>query len=239
MRRLPCRLAARWSTAAMIAIALALALLVRHHGILEVPMLLWSAPDPAPNPRRVRLFLAAKGLSIPEKMLSLQAREHKSAEVVARNPRGQVPFLELDDGRILSETISICRYLDELHPDPPLVGTTAIERAETDMWIRRVETGLGTPVSLFWQHGHPFTAKVVNQIPAMGEAARPQALAMMGWFDAQLADRTWLAGDRFTLADISLLTIIDFAGWIGLPLPADAAALAAWHGRANQRLGIA
>lgn len=200
-------------------------------------MLLWSAPDPAPNPRRVRLFLAAKGLDIPERMLSLMAREHKSDEVLALNPRGQVPFLELDDGRILAETISICRYLDELHPEPPLIGSTPFERAETDMWLRRVETGLGTPVSLFWQHGHPYTAKVVRQIPAMGEAARPQALAMMGWFDAQLAGKAWLAGERFTLADITLLTLVDFAGWIGLAMPDDAGHLRDWHQRCTARLG--
>lgn len=199
-------------------------------------MLLWSAPDPAPNPRRVRLFLKAKGLIIEQRMVSLPAREHKSEAVVAKNPRGQVPFLELDDGRVIAETISICRYLDELHPDPPLIGTTPLERAETDMWIRRAETALGTPVSLFWQHGHPLTARLVQQIPAMAEAARAQALAQMGWFDAQLEGRAWLAGDRFTLADISLLSIIDFAGWIGLPLPEGAARLADWQQRATQRL---
>ncbi len=201
-------------------------------------MLLWSAPDPAPNPRRVRLFLKAKGLTIEEKMVSLMAREHKSDAVVALNPRGQVPFLELDDGRVIAETISICRYLDDLHPTPPLIGSDPFERAETDMWIRRVETGLGTPVGLFWQHGHPFTAKIVQQIPAMGEAARAQALVMMGWFDGQLAGRQFLAGDRFTLADITLLTIVDFAGWIGLAMPEDAAALTAWHARVGERLGI-
>ncbi len=201
-------------------------------------MLLWSAPDPAPNPRRVRLFLKAKGLTIEERMVSLVAREHKSDDVVARNPRGQVPFLELDDGRVIAETISICRYLDELHPEPPLIGRDAFERAETDMWIRRVETGVGTPVGLFWQHGHPLTAKLVNQVPGMGEAARAQALAMLGWFDAQLAGQDWLAGNRFTLADIALLSIIDFAGWIGIALPAEAGALRAWHGRMGERLGL-
>lgn len=198
-------------------------------------MILWSAPDPAPNPRRVRLFLAAKGLTIAEKMVSLRAREHKSAQVLALNPRGQVPFLELDDGRVIAESISICRYLDELHPQPPLIGTTAFERAETDMWIRRVETGLGTPVSQFWQHGHPYTAKLINQIPAMGEAAKPQALAMMGWFDGELAGRPWLAGERFTLADISLLSIVDFAGWIGIGMPEEAGHLRDWHSRATAR----
>lgn len=199
-------------------------------------MLLWSAPDPAPNPRRVRLFLAAKGLTIAERMVSLVAREHKSDEVVARNPRGQVPFLELDDGRVIAETISICRYLDDLHPEPPLIGTTPFERAETDMWIRRVETALGTPVSLFWQHGHHLTARLVQQIPAMAEASRTQAHAQMAWFDGQLAAGGWLAGPRFTLADISLLSIIDFAGWIGLAMPENAAALRDWHARATIRL---
>ena len=198
-------------------------------------MILWSAPDPAPNPRRVRLFLAAKGLTIEEKLVSLRAREHKSAQVLALNPRGQVPFLELDDGRVIAESVSICRYLDELHPQPPLIGSTAFERAETDMWIRRVETGLGTPVSQFWQHGHPYTAKLINQIPAMGEAAKPQALAMMGWFDGELAGRPWLAGERFTLADISLLSIVDFAGWIGIGMPEEAGRLRDWHLRATAR----
>jgi glutathione S-transferase len=165
--------------------------------------------------------------------VSLQAREHKSDEVLALNPRGQVPFLELDDGRVISEAISICRYLDELHPDPPLIGTTAFERAETDMWLRRAEMGLGTPVGLFWQHGHPFTAKLVQQIPAMGEAARANAVMMLGWFDAQLAAGPWLAGTRFTLADIALLSTVDFAGWIGIAMPEAAAALRDWHARAT------
>jgi glutathione S-transferase len=200
-------------------------------------MLLWSAPDPAPNPRRVRLFLAAKGLSIPERLLSLPAREHKSDEVLALNPRGQVPFLQLDDGRIIAETVSICRYLDELHPEPPLFGSTPFERAETDMWLRRVETGLGTPVSLFWQHGHPLTARLVKQIPAMAEAAQANALTMFGWFDRQLVNVPWLAGNRFTMADISLVTIIDFAGWIGLAMPDDATHLRDWHQRCTAQFG--
>ncbi len=199
-------------------------------------MMLWTAPDPAPNPRRVRLFLKAKGLDLPATELSLLKREHKSDAVLAKNPRGQVPFLELDDGTVLAETISICRYLDELHPEPPLLGTTALERAETDMWIRRAETVLGTPVSLAWQHGHPFTAKLVAQIPAMGEAARGNTQAAFTWFDTELQSRQWLAGDRFTLADIALLTIVDFAGWIDIKPPETLAALHDWHARATARL---
>jgi glutathione S-transferase len=196
---------------------------------------LWTAPDPAPNPQRVSAFLRVKGISLPETRLSLVRREHKSAEMLAKNPRGQVPFLELDDGRVLAETISICRYLDELHPEPPLFGGTAFERAETDMWIRRAETLLGTPVGLAWQHDHPMTAALVAQIPAMGTAARVQAAAALGWFDGQLQGKSWLAGDRFTMADIALLSIVDFGRWIGIAAGDDLSALNAWHARATGR----
>lgn len=198
-------------------------------------MMLWSAPDPAPNPRRVRMFLAAKGLTIPETHLSMFKREHKEAAILAKNPRGQLPFLELDDGRVIAETISICRYLDELHPEPPLFGTTPFERAETDMWIRRVETALGVPMGLAWQHGHPLTAALVNQIPAMAEQAKDRARESMAWFDAQLAGHDWLAGDRVTMADIALLSIVDFGGFIGLGVPEDLRNLTAWHKRATAR----
>ena len=199
-------------------------------------MMMWTAPDPAPNPRRVRMFLAVKELDIPATNLSLMKREQKSAETLAMNPRGQVPFLELDDGRVISETVSICRYLDELHPEPPLFGTSAFERAETDMWIRRVETALGTPVSLFWQHGHPYTAVLLTQIPDMAAQAKVRAIEALGWFDTQLATREWLAGTRLTMADITLLSIVDFGDFIGLAIPEGLTALTAWHLRATAAL---
>ena len=198
-------------------------------------MHLYTAADPAPNPRRIRLFLREKRLDIPSTELSLFAGEHKSVEALARNPRGQVPFLELDDGRVLAETVAICRYLDELHPDPPLFGTTAWERAETDMWVRRAETALGIPVATVWQHGHPMTARLLTQIPAAADTARVRALDAMRWFDTQLTGRQWLAGDRFTIADIVLLTTLDFAVWIGIALPDGTPALADWQARATAR----
>lgn len=196
-------------------------------------MMLWTAPDPAPNPRRVRMFLAVKGLDIPATNLSLTKREHKSAQTLARNPRGQVPFLELDDGRVIAETVSICRYLDELNPEPPLFGIDAFGRAEIDMWIRRVETALGTPISLFWQHGHPFTAALVTQIPAMADQAKSRANEALAWFDTQLAIRDWLAEGRLTMADIALLSIVDFGAFIGLAIPETLGHLSAWHKRAS------
>ena len=184
----------------------------------------------------MRLFLAEKGLEIAERNLDMFKREHKEPAILALNPRGQLPFLELDDGRVIAETVSICRYLDELHPEPPLFGTTAFERAETDMWIRRAETGLGSPLTLAWQHGHPLTARLVNQIPAMAEQARERVADSLVWFDGQLQGRAWLAGERLTMADIVLLSLIDFATFIGLGIPDTLPALAAWHGRATARL---
>jgi glutathione S-transferase len=199
-------------------------------------MILFTANDPAPNPRRVHLFLDAKVLDVPRKTLSLFAREHKTAEMLARNPRGQVPFLELDDGTVIAETISICRYLDELHPSPAptpsMFGRTPLGRAQVDMWIRRTETALGQPLGLFWQHGHPMTAKLVAQIPQMAEQARARALDAMLWFDDQLKSRDWLA-DEPGMADITLLTSLEFAAWIGLSIPEEASALRHYFARAS------
>jgi glutathione S-transferase len=196
-------------------------------------MLLYTGPDPLPNPRRVRLFLAAKGLALPERHIDLLKGEHKAPAITALNPRAQIPFLQLDDGRVIAETISICRYLDELHPTPPMFGETAFERAETDMWIRRVETLIGQPVGLAWQHGHPFTAALVQQIPAMADQARARVTEAQHWLDSQLEGRQWLADARPSMADITLLTILDFARWMGLAMAGDH--LAAWYARATER----
>ncbi len=199
-------------------------------------MMLYTAADPAPNPRRVSLFLREKRLTLPATELSLFAADHKSPTMLALNPRGQVPFLVLDDGRVLAETVAICRYLDELHPEPPLFGIDAWERAETDMWIRRVETTLGAPAAVVWVHGHAITARLFTQIPAAADQARVRVAEALRWFDAQLAGKAWLCGDRFTMADIVLLTTLDFTLWIGEPMPDGLAALGGWHERTTARL---
>ncbi len=200
-------------------------------------MHLWMASsDAAPNPRRVALVCSLKGLSIPQTELDLFKGEHRTPEFRSLNPRGQLPALELGDGRVLAETVAICRYLDELHPDPPIFGSDAWERAETDMWIRRVELLLGAAVAGFWVHGHPITAKLFPQIPAYGEFSKAKAVEALHWIDAQLAGKRFLCGDRFTMADIVLLTTVDFAAWIGVV--DDGRNLAEWRGRTNARLGI-
>ena len=198
-------------------------------------MKLYGAPNPAPNPRRVRIFLAEKGVSIPEEPVNLRKREHKSPEFRTLNPAGQIPVLELDDGRTLSETVAICRYLESLHPEPPLFGRDAFETAEIEMWTRRVEFVLMTPVGQFWRHAHPYTAHLLTQFTDFGESNRERVAEGMRWFDRQLQDRPFIAGERFTIADICALTTVDFADYIGLPIPETQTALKAWRERVTAR----
>ena len=115
-----------------------------------------------PNSYRVRIFLAEKGVDLPETTVDMRKREHKSPEFRAKNSMGQLPTLELDDGTCISETVAICRYFEETHPEPPMFGRTAVEKALVDQWIRRVEFAVMTPVGNFWRHAHPFTAALLT-----------------------------------------------------------------------------
>lgn len=198
--------------------------------------ILYDAPNPAPNPRRVRIYLAEKGLSVPIQPLSIIAGEHKAADFIAKYPPGQVPVLALDDGRMIGESVAICRYFEALHPSPPLFGTDPVSIGEIDMWMRRVELTLMMPIANIWRHSHPFTARVVKpQYKEFGESNRPQAEAAMRRFDAVLAGSVYLAGEAYSMADIILLTTIDFATFIGAGMPEDVPALAAWHARVSAR----
>ncbi len=199
-------------------------------------MILYDAPNPAPNPRRVRIYLAEKGISVPVKTMSIIAADHKADEFVAKYPPGQLPVLELDDGRMIGESIAICRYFEGLHPQSPLFGADPLAVAEIDMWVRRVEFTLMQAIGQIWAHTHPFTARiVVPQYTEFGESNRPKALAAMRRFDAALAGGAFLAGETYSVADIALLTTIDFAAFIGVPLPDDVPALADWHARVSAR----
>jgi len=198
-------------------------------------MKLYGAPMPAPNPRRVRMFLAEKGIELPETPIRMMEGEHKSPEHRARNSLGQIPTLELDDGTCISETVAICRYFEELQPDPPLFGRSALEKAQIDMWVRRVEFTVMSPVGAFWRHAHPYTAKLLTQFKDFGESNRETYAGAQRWLNRELAERPYLAGEAFTVADICLLSTVDFANWIGLPLSEDAANLRAWHARVSAR----
>ena len=199
-------------------------------------MLFYNTPMPAPNPRRVRIFAAEKGIELPMQDVSLRDREHKSPEFLKLNPMGQTPILVLDEGTCLSETVSICRYLEALHPAPAMFGTTPVEIATVDMWVRRVELKLGVPTANIWVHTHPYTAAVVpHQYKDFGESNRPLVASALKIFDTALRETPFLAGETFSMADIVLLTNIDFGTFIGLTIPEDLERLNDWHRRVSAR----
>lgn len=198
-------------------------------------MKLYGAPNPAPNPRRVRIFLAEKGIDLPETPVNMMKREHKSPEFRAKNSMGQLPTLELDDGTTISETVAICRYLDEINPEPPMFGTTAVEKALVDQWIRRIEFTVMTPVGMYWRHFHPRTAALLTQFKDFGESNAETYKGAQKYLDRELAGHQFVVGDTYTMADICLLSTVDFAGWIGLPMEAEFANLKAWHDRVTAR----
>jgi len=201
-----------------------------------VPMLFYDAANPAPNPRRVRIYLAEKGLSVPSETVSIIAGEHRAPAYLAVNPLGQIPALQFDDGDVLTESVSICRLFEAKHPEPPLFGRGPRGQAEVDMWVRRAELRMMVPLSMVWMHTHPFTARVVKpQYTEFGESQRPRVIAAMGEFDRALAGREFLDGTAYSMADIVLLSIVDFAAFVGIAIPDDLVNLAAWHERVSAR----
>lgn len=199
-------------------------------------MKLYSAPMPAPNPRRVRITAAEKGITLDEVMLDLRGREHKAADHLARNVLGQVPVLVLSDGTSIAETVSICRYLDAIHPEPPLFGQTPVDVALIDMWIRRIEIQISEPNKMFWRHAHPATATLLKQYRDFGASNRGLLTQAMMWFDRELSDgRAFVVGDVFNMADIVAVTIIDFAALIGMAPLSDRVNAEAWYKRVIAR----
>ena len=198
-------------------------------------MILYDSPNPAPNPRRVRIFAAEKGIDLPSREISIPAREQKSEEVLRINPRGQTPALETDDGEVITESVAICRYLEALHPQPPLFGSTPLEQAHVEQWTRRVEMILMAPIGAVWVHTHAFTARLPGRNAEWGEANVPRVEEAFRFFDQSLAGREFLATDSYSMADIVLLTTMDFAGFVGCGAPQDCAALLAWHERVSGR----
>ena len=165
----------------------------------------------APNPRRVRVFLAEKGVTVPVVSIDLARLEHKAPAYVAVNPLQRTPALELDDGTVISELIAICRYFEELHAEPPLFGTGALERARVEMWQRRLEFGLLGTVAAVFRHLHPAMAEMeVPQVAAWGETNKPRVIEFLRFLDGELAGRRFIAGDRFSVADITGLVGLDF-----------------------------
>ena len=198
-------------------------------------MIFFNSPNPAPNPRRVRIFAAEKGIALETRDLSIPAREHKADAFIALNPRGQTPALQLGDGSVIAESVAICRYLEGLHPEPPLFGTGPKEQALIEMWCRRVEMILMPPVGAVWVNTHKFTERLPGRNAEWGEANRPRVFDAMRYFDGALAGREFLASESYTIADILLLTTLDFAGFVGMAMPEDLTNLHQWHARVSAR----
>jgi glutathione S-transferase len=199
-------------------------------------VIFFDSPNPAPNPRRVRIFAAEKGIKLPSQTVSIIAREQKSPEFMALNPRGQTPVLQLDDGTVVAESVAICRYLEGVHPEPPLFGCDPREQALIEMWIRRVEMVLMPPVGAVWVHTHPLTAQLpIQRFADYGEAQRPRVQDAFEMCNNALAETPFIAGETFSMADIVLLTSVDFAGFIGIPFPEELRYLDDWHRRVTAR----
>ena len=165
----------------------------------------------APNPRRVRIFLHEKGIDIPVEEIDLMTGALRTDEYTAINPRQEVPVLQLDDGSYLSETVAICRYFEDLQPEPPLFGTGARGRAFVEMWQRRVELGLFFHVAQAFRHLHPAMKRHEQpQISEWGECNKPKAITQLQMLDDQLATEEFIAGKDFSIADITALVAIDF-----------------------------
>lgn len=165
----------------------------------------------APNPRRVRVFLAEKGIDVPIVTVDMAAMGQRSEEVTRRNPLQRLPVLELEDGTILTESVAICRYFEELHPEPALFGSGALGRARVEMWQRRMELNLMFPVAQAFRHIHPAMKEwEVPQVPDWGEANKPKALEFLEIFDRELSGRAFAAGDDYSIADITGLVAVEF-----------------------------
>ncbi len=190
----------------------------------------------APNPRRTRIFLAEKGITLPIEQVDLGAMQHKSADYAAVNPLQRVPALVLDDGTVLTESIAICRYFEELQPEPPLFGRGALEIARIEMWNRRLELHFLFPVSHVFRNAHPAMKEMeVPQVPAWAEANKPRIMEFITLLDRELGERPFVAGDKFSVADITGLVAVDFMKPAKLSVPDGLENLKRWHADVSAR----
>jgi glutathione S-transferase len=191
-----------------------------------------------PNPKLVRMFAAEKGFVFPEVVkVDLLAGENRREPYLSKNPAGQLPCLELDDGRVIAETIAICEYLEDLKPSPPLVGATPADRAETRMWVRRVEWKIVQPMAdgFRFAEGLPLFKGRIRTLPEAADGLKAIGRDGLAWLDAQIAGREWIVPKRFTLADVVLYAFLEFGAGVGQTLDPGNRNLAAWFERVKQR----
>lgn len=189
----------------------------------------------APNPRRVRMFLAEKGISMEYVELDLAGGENLTAAMREKNVTTKVPFLELDDGTYIGESMAICRYFEETNPEPALLGTTPLQKAQVEMWQRRVEFHFLLPVGMCFQHSTGYFKDRMTPIPAWGEESGKNAVAFLEVLEQHLTDNTYLCGEYFSAADITLLCSIDFARVVKIKLQDSHPNLKRWHQLVSSR----
>ena len=190
-----------------------------------------------PNPRVVRMFMAEKGITIPSQDVNLMAGENRQAEHLKRNPHGQMPCLEIDNGAYLSEITAICEYLEDKTPKPALIGATAEEKAETRMWTRRIDLNICEPLAngFRYSQGLPLFQSRMVTVPEAADGLKKIAQDRLKWLDGQMEGKTFVCGSRFTLADVLLYGFLDFGGQVGQPLSPEFKNLTAWFARVKDR----
>jgi glutathione S-transferase len=193
-----------------------------------------------PNPRVVRLFMAEKGIELPLVVVDIMAGENRQDAHVARNPAGQLPTLELDNGAMISEITVICEYLEEKTPSPPLIGTTAEERANVRMWTRRIDLAIAEPLTngFRFSEGLPLFKDRLHTIPAAADDLKKIARDKLAWVDGLIAGRDFIAGPKFSLADILLFAFLEFGSRVGQPLDPANKNLTAWYERVAARPSV-
>ena len=190
----------------------------------------------APNPRRVRIFLAEKGIQVPYEDVDIGKAVNRQPEYRKKiNVLGEVPVLELDDGTHIAESVAICRYFEELHPQPPLFGVGALERAQVDMWNRRMEFHLLLLVAQTFRNTSEFFKGRIPQVPQFAEVTRAAAVKSYAWLDEELANRPFIAGDKFTIADITALCAVDFGRVSKIRIQPEQKNLARWREEVSAR----
>ena len=189
----------------------------------------------APNPRRVRMFLAEKGIDVDYVQVDIQKGENLTAEMRAKNPLGKIPILELDDGTCIAETDAICTYFEALQPEPPLMGTTPVEKATISMWQRQVEFAFMLQVGMCFQHTTGYFKDRMVPVPEYGKEAGINASKYLNILERRLGVKPFIAGDAFSIADITALCALDFARVVDIRMKEEQTNLARWYETVSSR----
>lgn len=191
--------------------------------------------SPSPNARRVHIFMAEKGIECERIAVDIRAAENLSAEYLAKNPGGRVPMLELEDGTFIGESVAICRYLESLQPESPLFGESGIQAAKVEMWQRRAELNFLLEVAGAFRNITGFFKDRETCVAEWGQVCAERAPKMLSMFDEQLSQTAYLAGDTFSIADITLAVALDFARMVKVVALPELPNIERWYGQVSAR----